>query len=89
MSGKGVKSKHVRNPVGKYFVQLCGTTPCEIRGAQTIMRTLKDELHIENGETTPDGLFTLLEVECLGACVHAPMIQINDDYYVCSSGFTF
>jgi len=70
-----------RTPVGKYFIQLCGTTPCELCGASKIMKTIKDHLHIENGETTPDKLFTLLEVECLGACVHAPMIQINDDFY--------
>jgi NADH dehydrogenase (ubiquinone) flavoprotein 2 len=70
-----------RTPVGKYFIQLCGTTPCELCGASKIMKTIKDHLHLENGETTPDKLFTLLEVECLGACVHAPMIQINDDFY--------
>jgi NADH:ubiquinone oxidoreductase subunit E len=68
-------------------VQLCGTTPCEIRGAKSIMRTLKEELQVENGETTADGLFTLLEVECLGACVHAPMFQVNDDFYVCIVNF--
>eukprot|EP01126_Amoeba_proteus_P007339 TRINITY_DN1263_c0_g2_i1.p1 TRINITY_DN1263_c0_g2~~TRINITY_DN1263_c0_g2_i1.p1 ORF type:complete len:167 (-),score=31.11 TRINITY_DN1263_c0_g2_i1:101-601(-) len=70
-----------REPVGKYFLQVCGTTPCEIRGAISIMDALKEELHIEMGETTPDKLFTLVEVECLGACVHAPMFQIGDDYY--------
>jgi NADH dehydrogenase (ubiquinone) flavoprotein 2 len=72
-----------RNPVGKYFIQLCGTTPCMINGAQDIKNTIMKELNIKDGETTPDGLFTLLEVECLGACANAPMIQLNDDYYEC------
>lgn len=67
-------------PVGKYHVQLCGTTPCMLRGSDTIMKTL-NEKGIRVGETTPDGLFTLTEVECLGACVNAPMVQINDDNY--------
>jgi len=70
-----------RQPVGKYFLQVCATTPCMLRGAETITETISKKLGIKNGETTKDGLFTLLEVECLGACVNAPMIQINDDYY--------
>jgi NADH dehydrogenase (ubiquinone) flavoprotein 2 len=70
-----------RNPTGTYFLQLCGTTPCMICGAQDIKRTIETHLGITNGETTADGLFTLLEVECLGACANAPMIQLNDDYY--------
>lgn len=72
-----------RTPVGKYFIQLCGTTPCMICGAGDIKRTITETLGIKNGETTPDGLFTLLEVECLGACANAPMVQLNDDYYEC------
>mmetsp|Transcript_28882 Transcript_28882/g.52856 ORF Transcript_28882/g.52856 Transcript_28882/m.52856 type:complete len:260 (-) Transcript_28882:1541-2320(-) len=72
-----------RTPVGKYFIQLCGTTPCMICGSQDISNTITDELGIKSGETTPDGLFTLLEVECLGACANAPMVQLNDDYYEC------
>ena len=72
-----------RNPVGKYFIQLCGTTPCMINGAQDIKQTIMQELGIKDGETTADGLFTLLEVECLGACANAPMLQLNDDYYEC------
>ena len=72
-----------RNPVGKYFLQLCGTTPCMICGSEDIKKTIEQYLGIKNGETTPDGLFTLLEVECLGACANAPMIQMNDDYYEC------
>lgn len=72
-----------RNPVGKYFIQLCGTTPCMICGSEDIKQTIEKHLGIKNGETTKDGLFTLLEVECLGACANAPMIQMNDDYYEC------
>lgn len=72
-----------RNPVGKFFVQVCTTTPCMLGGcgSDKIMRTIEEELGIHSGEMTEDGLFSLLEVECLGACVNAPMIQINDDYY--------
>eukprot|EP00587_Corethron_hystrix_P012889 CAMPEP_0113309548 /NCGR_PEP_ID=MMETSP0010_2-20120614/7545_1 /TAXON_ID=216773 ORGANISM="Corethron hystrix, Strain 308" /NCGR_SAMPLE_ID=MMETSP0010_2 /ASSEMBLY_ACC=CAM_ASM_000155 /LENGTH=170 /DNA_ID=CAMNT_0000164817 /DNA_START=433 /DNA_END=945 /DNA_ORIENTATION=+ /assembly_acc=CAM_ASM_000155 len=72
-----------REKRGKYFIQLCGTTPCMICGAGDIKKTITEHLGIEDGETTPDGLFTLLEVECLGACANAPMIQLNDDYYEC------
>ncbi|GBG28217.1 NADH dehydrogenase ubiquinone flavoprotein 2, mitochondrial [Hondaea fermentalgiana] len=70
-----------RQPVGKYFIQLCGTTPCMACGAGEIKQTITDHLGIKNGETTKDGKFTLLEVECLGACINAPMVQINDDFY--------
>ncbi|GMI28687.1 hypothetical protein TeGR_g14481, partial [Tetraparma gracilis] len=72
-----------REKVGKYFMQLCGTTPCMICGSEDIKRTIMKHLDIEDGETTEDGLFTLKEVECLGACANAPMIQMNDDYYEC------
>jgi NADH-quinone oxidoreductase E subunit len=68
-------------PVGKYHVQICGTTPCWLRGSEKIKEACKKELHIDIGETTRDNIFTLSEVECLGACVNAPMMQINDDYY--------
>ena len=68
-------------PVGKYFVQFCTTTPCWLKGSDELLEICKDYLNIELGETSKDGLFTLKEVECLGACVNAPMIQINDDYY--------
>ncbi|MDX1917308.1 MAG: NADH-quinone oxidoreductase subunit NuoE [Rickettsiaceae bacterium] len=68
-------------PVGKFHIQVCGTTPCFLRGAEDIMRICKEKLNIEENETTEDGLFSLKEVECLGACVNAPMVQINDDYY--------
>ena len=68
-------------PVGKYLVQLCTTTPCWLCGSDDIVNACKDHLGIGMNETTPDGKFTLMEVECLGACVNAPMVQINDDYY--------
>ena len=68
-------------PVGKYFIQLCGTTPCWLRGSDEVKAAIREELGIGMGESTPDGLFSTIEVECLGACVNAPMVQINDDYY--------
>lgn len=68
-------------PVGRYHVQVCTTTPCWLRGSDEVMDACRKRLGIGIGETTPDGLFTLSEVECLGACVNAPMIQVNDDYY--------
>ena len=68
-------------PVGKYLIQVCGTTPCMLRGAEELIRVCKDHLGIGLEETTEDKMFTLKEVECLGACVNAPMVQINDDYY--------
>ena len=68
-------------PVGKHFVQVCTNLPCWLNGSDNIMRACQNKLGINSGETTEDGEFTLLEVECLGACVNAPMMQINDDYY--------
>ncbi len=68
-------------PVGKHLIQCCTTTPCWLRGSDGIMKACQDRLGIHGGETTKDGQFTLIEVECLGACVNAPMVQINDDYY--------
>jgi len=68
------------SPVGKYHVQLCGTTPCMLRGAEDLKAVCRDRIG-EKGEVTPDGLFSWIEVECLGACVNAPMVQINADYY--------
>lgn len=72
-----------RKRVGKFFIQLCGTTPCMVNGSEDIKAAIEEELGIHSGETTPDGMFTLLEVECLGACVNAPMIQVNDDFFEC------
>jgi len=77
-----------RQKVGKYFIQLCGTTPCMICGSEDIKQTIEKHLGIKNGQTTDDGLFTLLEVECLGACANAPMVQLNDDYYECLTNDT-
>ncbi|KAK4138095.1 hypothetical protein BT67DRAFT_432205 [Trichocladium antarcticum] len=72
-----------RTPVGKFHVQACTTTPCQLGGcgSDSIVKAISDHLGVKAGETTADGLFTFLEVECLGACVNAPMVQINDDYY--------
>lgn len=68
-------------PVGNFHIQLCGTTPCMLRGAEDICDAIEKRLGIGRGETTEDGKFTLTEVECLGACCNAPMVQINDDFY--------
>ena len=67
-------------PVGKYFIQLCGTTPCMLRGADEIIHVCQERIGPQR-QVTADGLFSWLEVECLGACCNAPMVQINDDYY--------
>ena len=68
------------SPVGKFYVQLCGTTPCMLRGSEDLKkvcrRMIGEQDHVSN-----DGLFSWTEVECLGACVNAPMVQINYDYY--------
>ena len=69
------------NPVGKNHIQICGTTPCWLKGSEQIKQACIDELGIKVGETTQDKLFSLSEVECLGACVNAPVVQINDDYF--------
>ncbi|MBL4640141.1 MAG: NADH-quinone oxidoreductase subunit NuoE [Kordiimonadaceae bacterium] len=68
-------------PIGKHHVQVCGTTPCWLRGSDDIMAACKSKLGIGMGETTADGMFTLGEVECAGACVNAPLVSIDDDYY--------
>ncbi|KAF9971980.1 hypothetical protein BGZ73_004964 [Actinomortierella ambigua] len=70
-----------RDPVGKYFLQLCTTTPCQLCGSTEILKTIEKDLGIKVGETTKDGKFTLVEVECAGACVNAPVLAVNDDYY--------
>lgn len=67
-------------PVGKYLLQFCKTTPCMLRGIDKIIKDCEDKLGISMDQTTVDKLFTLKEVECLGACVNAPIVQINDDY---------
>ena len=68
-------------PVGRHHVQVCTTTPCWLRNSGEILAACEKALDIKAGQTTPDGLFTLKQVECLGACVNAPMMQVNDDYY--------
>ncbi len=68
-------------PVGKHLVQLCRTTPCWLRGSDAVRDACKRKLGIAIGETTAGGSFTLVEVECLGGCVNAPVVQINDDLY--------
>lgn len=68
-------------PVGKYLVQLCTTTPCWLCGSADIVNASLDYLKVKMGQTTKDGYFTLMEVECLGACSNAPMIQVNDLFY--------
>lgn len=72
-----------RDPIGKYHVQVCTTTPCMLGGIGSgpIMEACRRVLGLKPGQTSSDKLFTLSEVECLGACVNAPMMQINDDYY--------
>ena len=68
-------------PVGRHLVLVCTTTPCWLRGSDEVVAACRDKLGVGFGETTEDGMFTLREAECLGACVNAPMIQIGDDYY--------
>ena len=68
-------------PVGKYFIQVCTTTPCLLRGADKIVKLCKEKISKNENELSKDGKCSWMEVECLGACVSAPMLQINDDYY--------
>jgi len=69
------------NPVGRYLLQACTTTPCWLRGSDAVVDACEKKLGIGIGGTTEDGLFTLIEVECLGGCVNAPILQVNDDFY--------
>lgn len=68
-------------PVGKHHIQLCGTTPCWLMGAEDVKHAFENATKIKCGQTSSDGLFTISEVECLGACRNAPVVQINDDFY--------
>jgi len=68
-------------PVGENFVQICRTTPCWLRGSDKLVKVAKDISNSNIGETSNDNKFTIVEVECLGACCNAPMVQINDNYY--------
>ena len=76
------------SPVGKFFVQLCGTTPCWLRGADDLKAVCRRQIG-EPGDVSGDGKLSWIEVECLGACVNAPMIQINDDFYEDLTADTF
>jgi NADH-quinone oxidoreductase subunit E len=67
-------------PVGRHYVQVCGTTPCMLSGSDDIKAVCRKRIG-EQGHVSPDGVFSWIEVECLGACCNAPMVQINDDYY--------
>lgn len=67
-------------PVGKYYIQLCGTTPCMLCGSDDLIKVLERRVGPQR-KVSADGMFSWLEVECLGACCNAPMVQINDDYY--------
>ena len=69
------------SPVGKYFIQVCTTTPCMIRGADKIVKVCKEKISDKENQISKNGECSWTEVECLGACVNAPMMQINDDYY--------
>ena len=68
-------------PVGHYLLQACTTTPCWLRGSDAVVAACEKKLGIGMGGTTEDGMFTLVEVECVGACVNAPILQVNDDFY--------
>jgi NADH-quinone oxidoreductase E subunit len=68
-------------PVGRWFLQACTTTPCWLRGSDELLEVCKRKLGLSPGHSTDDGQFTLIEVECLGACVNAPILQVNDDFY--------
>jgi NADH-quinone oxidoreductase E subunit len=72
---------YLRYPPGRYLLQVCTTLSCQLCGTNALVSYLKEKLGIEFGETTSDGKFTLLDVQCLGACGEAPIIQVNNDYY--------
>ena len=68
-------------PIGENFIQICRTTPCWLRGSNKLLKVANEVTGCNLGDTSEDNKFTLVEVECLGACCNAPMVQINDDYY--------
>ncbi len=70
-----------KRPVGTYHIQVCKSISCAVMGAYSLLEYLEGKLKVPAGETTPDGRFTLWEVECLAACGYAPMLQCNDDYF--------
>ena len=71
-----------KKSVGRYHMQICHNLSCSLDGSEELIRFVQEKLSIKSGETTSDGLFTLTEVECLGACGEGPIIQVNDDYHV-------
>ena len=76
-------TQYVSEPIGEHFVQVCTTTPCMLRGSTDILNTICETLGgIKPGQTTKDGKFTVIEVECQGACSNAPMMVVGDDFYV-------
>ncbi len=68
-------------PVGRHFIQVCTTSPCWLCGSNDVLKAIKDKTGLSPGQNSADGAFSVIEVECLGACVNAPMVQINDDYF--------
>jgi NADH-quinone oxidoreductase subunit E len=72
---------YLRRPPGRYVLQVCTTLSCQLCGAGSLVEHLKEKLGIDFGETSADGRFTLVDVQCLGACGEAPILQINNDYY--------
>lgn len=76
-------------PVGEHFIQVCTTTPCMLCDSTSIVDAIAGHLGIGLGQTTQDKKFTVIEVECLGACSNAPMVQINDDFYVGDEGAVY
>lgn len=74
-------TQYARRPVGQHHLQVCTTTPCWLRGSAAIVAAIEKKLGIQMDETTADGKFSLCEVECIGACVNAPVVQINNDVY--------
>jgi NADH-quinone oxidoreductase E subunit len=70
----------LQKPAGKYLLQVCRNLSCSLRGGHRLTKQLEDKLHIKQGETTTDGKFTLIEVECLGSCGTAPVMMVNDKY---------
>ncbi|MEZ0373940.1 MAG: NAD(P)H-dependent oxidoreductase subunit E, partial [Candidatus Sericytochromatia bacterium] len=77
----GFYSMYHTKPIGKHHIQVCHTLSCELRGAETIIAAIENNLGIKAGQTTPDGLFTLTRVECLASCGTAPMCQINREFH--------
>ena len=74
-------SMYYTTPVGQYFVQVCTTTPCWLKGSDEVVKACKEIISPKQNILSDDNVFSWMEVECLGACVNAPLVQINDDFY--------